>query len=330
MLDSFIFAVNAVLPIVLMVVIGYILKRVGFIDGEFVKKGNKLVFRIFLPAMLFLNVYNIKSFDIIDYGFILYAPLATVAFFLVGLLVVTLVTKDDGRRGALLQGTFRSNYALIGIPLAGSLFGSEGEAVASLLSAALIPTFNILAVISLSIFRRDGGKASVKSVLLGILKNPLIGAIFAGLLTLGIRALFVHFGVEFRLSDVTPVYKVLEYLKNLATPLALVLLGAQFEFSAIGYLKREIITGVLLRCLFVPFVGLAAAYLFFGKSFGGAEFAALIAAFASPIAVSSVPMAQEMGSDTTLAGQLVVFTTLFSTLSIFLASFAFSLLGVFV
>ena len=329
MLDSFLFAINAVAPIVLTALVGYILKRLGMISTDFVKMGNKIVFKVFLPVMLFLNVYKIKDLAAVDYGFIVYTIIAVIAVFLLCLPLVTVITKEDGRRGALLQGIFRSNYALIGIPLAASLFPGDGDEVATLLSAALIPTFNILAVISLSIFRRDGGKVDVKGIILGILKNPLIGGIVAGLAVLGIRAIFVNLSIDFRLADLTGIYKFLENLSSLATPLALVLLGAQFEFSAISYLKKEIIAGVALRCAIVPFVALTVAYIFFGKSFGGAEFASLVAAFASPIAVSSVPMAQEMGADSILAGQLVVFTTLFSVLTIFLASFVFSLLGVF-
>ena len=329
MLSSFVFAINAVLPIILMVAIGYILKRIGFITPEFVKMGNKLVFRIFLPAMLFLNVYGIEDLAEIDITYVIYAVLATVTMFGIGFAVAIFTTRESGRRAALLQGVFRSNYALIGIPLAGMLFPGEGEAVATLLSAAIVPVFNVLAVIALSIFSGDGKKANFKGIVLGILKNPLILSIMAGLLAIGVRALFVNFDISFRLSDLTPIYKVLEYLKSLATPLALIVLGGQFEFSAISSPRREIVTGVAMRCVAVPTLALGVAYLLFGNRFGGAEFAALSAAFATPVAVSSVPMAQEMGADVDLAGQLVVFTTIASAFTIFITAFIFSLLGVF-
>ena len=312
-----------------MVAIGYVLKRIGFISPDFVKMGNRLVFRLFLPVMLFLNVDSIKKIADMEFGFVIYAVCGAIFAFGIGFLVAIITTKDSRRRGVLLQGAFRSNYALIGIPLAGMLFPGEGEIVATLLSAAIVPVFNILAVTSLSIFKEDGKSASVSGVLIGIAKNPLILSILSGLVALGIRAIFVEFGISFRLTDVEPVFKVLEYLKSLATPLSLILLGAQFEFSAIGGLKREIITGVVMRSVFVPLTVLGLAYVFFGNVFSGAAFAALTAAFATPIAVSSVPMVQEMGSDTELAGQLVVFTTIASAFSIFIASFVFSLLGVF-
>ena len=169
----------------------------------------------------------------------------------------------------------------------------------------------------------------MKKILLGILKNPLIQAIAAGLLMLAVRGAFVEEGFSFRLSDIKPVYTVLGYLSGLATPLALIGLGAQFEFSAIGSLRREILAGTLMRTLVSPVLGLGVAVLFFRDHFSAAHFASLVAVFATPVSVSSAPMAQEMGNDAALAGQLVVWTTLVSALSIFFSSFVLRLIGIF-
>lgn len=328
-MESLLFATNATLPIVLTVAIGYILKKLGFMNESFAKAANRLVFRIFLPAMLFLNVYTMDATLAQDMRYVVYALCALGVVFLLGLVTVVVFVDRPERRGVLLQGVFRSNYALIGIPLAGSLFGASGVAVASLLSAVLIPAFNVLAVISLSVFHAGGERVRVGSILLGIVKNPLIDAVAVGLLTLGVRSLFVSWGVDFRLSDMEPLFDVLSYLSAMATPLALLVLGAQFEFSAIGALRREIILGVLMRAIVVPTLALGTAFVAFRDMFGGAHFAALVAAFTTPVAVSSVPMAQEMGGDSTLAGQLVVFTTISSAATVFLASFLLKLGGVF-
>lgn len=328
-MQSLIFALEAVLPIILMVVLGYFIKRIGLVKQEHAKILNKLVFRVFLPVMLFLNVYNIQTVSGIKYGYVLYAVVATVVIFFISIPLIMAVTLKNERRGAILQSTFRSNYALIGIPLAESLFGAEGSAVATLLSAAIIPTFNILAVISLSIFNRNSQKVSFKKVLLDVLKNPLIISIFLGIIALCVRALFVKYGIAFRLTDVEPVYKVLKYLSSVATPLALLVLGIQFELSAVSELKREIIFGVLMRTVAVPLLGLGIAYIFFKDYFTGAHFATFVAVFATPVAVSSVPMAQEMDSDVALAGQLVIWTTVSSALTVFLASFILKSVGVF-
>jgi predicted permease len=328
-MESLIFALEAILPIVIVVAIGYAIKMVGFVTADFAKIVNKLVFRIFLPSMLFLNVYKIEQLSDIDFGYIIYAAVVTVAIFALSIPAVMLITKAEGRRGALLQACFRSNYALIGIPLAQSLFGQEGVSVATVLSAVSIPLFNILAVISLSIFGKGEKKPSVGKILIGIIKNPLIQSILLGLVTLVIRSVFVKNGISFRLTDFKPIYTVLGYLSNLATPLALLMLGVQFEFSAVKELRKEILFGTLMRTAIVPVLGLGIAFFFMRDNFGGATFAALVALFATPVAVSSVPMAQEMGADRTLAGQLVVWSTLISAITVFLASFLLKLAGVF-
>ena len=325
-MKDILFAINATAPIVLMVAVGYFLKRIGLIDATLAKAMNKLVFRVFLPAMLVLNMYKIESFADIDFTFVWYTMGATVVLFVVAVFAVMAMTKENPKRGALLQSVFRANYALVGIPLATSLFGEQGGIMATVLSAFIIPVFNTLAVVGLSIFSSDK-KPSFKKVLLGIAKNPLIQAIAAGFVLLGIRAVFVKTGVEFRLTDVEPVYQTLGNLSAVATPLSLIVLGAQFELSAIPELKKYITFGVLARCLVVPFIGIGAAYL--TGAFEGAHFATFVAVFGTPVAVSSVPMAQEMDADVSLAGQLVVWTTVFSAITIFLASYILKALGIF-
>lgn len=329
-MTSLIFAVNAVAPIILTVAVGYGLKRAGLFNAALSKSLNKLVFRVFLPSMLFLNIYKTNSSTALSLHYVLYCLLVLLAVFLLSIPLVIAVARKPSQRGVLLQGTFRSNYALIGIPLAESLFGSDGVLVATLLSAVTIPVFNILAVISLSLFRGDSGRRpSAGQILKDIVKNPLIQGIAAGVAVWGIRLLLEAHGIAFRLSDITPLYTVLTYLSQLATPLALLVLGAQFEFSAVKELRREILFGTLMRTVVVPLFGVGIAYIFFSSQFGGAHFAAFVAMFATPVAVSSVPMTQEMGGDTALAGQLVVWTTLASALSVFGIAFFLKAAGVF-
>ncbi|MBQ9132113.1 MAG: AEC family transporter [Clostridia bacterium] len=328
-MDSLIFALNAVMPIIILVAIGYLLKRMGWVDATFAKTANKLVFHLFLPVMLFLNVYKIEGLQNIEIASILYSVIALVAVFLLAIPLVMMLSKRGDQRGVLWQASFRSNYALIGIPLTQSLFGDAGLAVSALMSVAVIPAINVLAVVCLSTFNSEGKRPSVKSVLLGILKNPLIQSVGLGILALCVRALFVQWGVEFRLTDIKPVYTAMGWLSNLATPLALIMLGAQFEFSAVSSLKKEITFGVLMRTVIVPALCIGCAFLFFRNRFSGAHFAAFVSVFATPVSVSSVPMTQEMGGDAALAGQLVVWTTLVSSLSIFTVSFLLRMAGVF-
>ena len=310
-----------------MIVVGYFLKKINLLESEMAKKLNTLVFRIFLPVMLFLNVYKIQSFSEIDFVFVWYAIGMTILFFLIGVPLMGIIFKDNRQRSVMLQGIFRANYALVGIPLAESLFGLEGSIMASLLSAFIVPIFNILAVICLTIYSAGDKKPSLLGVIKGVAKNPLIQGIFCGFIALGIRAILVECNVDFRLSDITPVYKTLQNLSNVATPLSLLVLGARFELSAIPHLKKHIIIAVINRIVLVPFIGISIAIVL--NRFTGAQFASFIACFCTPVAVSSVPMSQEMGADADLMGQIVVWTTIFSAFSIFIASYVLRVIGIF-
>jgi len=327
-MESFLFALNAVAPVVFMVFIGYFLKRIGLLPTTLVAPLNKLNFRILLPVMLFSNVYQIQSIQEIEFGYILYVLIFTTGFFLLSIPVVIRLTQFSERRSVILHAIFRSNFALIGVAFAQSLYGEIGMQVASLLSAFVIPLYNILGVFSLSVFSEDKANKNWKSVFINILKNPLIIGIVLGLATLGVRFLFQQNDIAFRLTDIKPIYKVIDHLSSMATPLALLVLGAGFEFSAVRDRKKEILGGVLLRSVMVPVLGLGTAYFFFRGHFNGAHFAVFISSFCTPVAVSTVPMAQEMNGDLPLASQLVVWTTILSAFLVFLAAYFLRAAGV--
>lgn len=330
MTDAFVFAANAVLPIVLMIAAGYVLKRIKLFNQGFLEVGNKLTFRVLIPALLFYNIYGIGSLEEINLGFVLYGVLAIIAIFFISVVINCMFAKDNAKRGALIQSAFRSNYAIIGLPLASALFGDKGAAAAGVMSAFCVPLFNILSVITLSIFNGNGekGKIDVKKILLGIVKNPLILATVAGLLTLGIREIFLRCGISFRLKDIEFLYKTLENLKSVCTPFALLVLGGKFEFSAVKRQLKYIVFGTFVRTVAVPVIALSIAY-FFIPGLLGEHFATYVAVFGTPVAVASAIMAKEMGADDELAGQLVVWTSLVSTVTIFVYVVVFRSIGVF-
>lgn len=332
MTDAFLFAAEAVLPIVLLIVLGYVLKRRGMLTKPFLDVGNKLTFRVLLPVMLFCNVYKIDRLSDVNVAFVLYGIGAVIILFLVAIAVCCAFTKDNAKRGSLIQSVFRSNYAIIGIPLAASLFGDKGAAAAGVMSAFCVPTFNILGVITLVIFNgnEEKQKADIKKIFLGVVKNPLIIGTVTGLAVLGIREIFVKTGISFRLSDVTVLFKTLENIKSICTPLALIVLGGKFEFSAVSRLRREIIFGTLVRTVAVPVIGLGTALLLKNTmSLSGEHFATYMGVFATPVAVASAIMAKEMGADDELAGQLVVWTSLVSTVTIFIYVTVLRIIGIF-
>lgn len=316
-------AVNAVLPIILLILLGYLLRQKKFLSDDFLKMGNKLVFKICLPAMLFINVYDIDSFASIRWDIVLYAVAVLGIIFALGFLTAIATTKVPERRGVILQCTFRSNFAIIGLSLAGALGGADAMAVAAIISAFTIPVINILAVISLSVFV-GGRKQGVKSILLNIAKNPLIIGVVLGLVCIALRTLQTSlFGsVVFSLKIHTKfLYTALNNLKSIASPFALLVLGGQFTFSAVKGLLKEIAVSTIWRIVIAPVLGIGGAILLtrFGVlSCGVNEFPALIALFGSPVAVSSAIMAGSMGNDEQLATQLVVWTSLCSIVTIFL------------
>ena len=316
-------AFNAVAPIILMIALGYFLRNKGMLGDEFLRHGNKLVFKLCLPSMLFINIYNVPSLAGIRWGMVFFGSVALCVIFLVGLAVALLTTPEGKRRGVVLQCSFRSNFAIIGLPLAAALGGTEAEAVAAVMSSVTVPLINILAVIALSMFVYENGKISVKNILLDIVKNPLIQGVALGMVCLVLRWAQVElFGeVVFALNRQTKFfYTVLTWLKNITTPLALLVLGGQFVFSAVKELKKEIIISTLCRLVLAPVIGIGGAYLAARVGLvacGPADYPALVALFASPVAVSSAIMATQMKNDEQLATQLVVWTTLFSAVTIF-------------
>ena len=132
MISIFVTALNAVTPVVLLILLGYLLKQSGFFSKDFVKTGNKLVFNVCLPCMLFINVYDIAGFSSINWNIVIYCVAMLLIVFVLGFFTAVSVTKVPERRGVIWQCTFRSNFAIIGLSLAGALGGEEAVAVAAI------------------------------------------------------------------------------------------------------------------------------------------------------------------------------------------------------
>jgi hypothetical protein len=353
MLDIFVTSINAVVPIVLLILLGYLLKRFKFLNQNFVKMGNKFVFKVCLPCMLFINIYDkMDSFADIRWDVVLYAVIMICVIFGLGLLTAILTTKENRRRGVILQCTFRSNFAIIGLTLVDRLGGDTG--IAGIISAFSIPVFNILAVVALSIFTSKNeqlseeslalnangeGQAStpiakknspsVKGILLNIIKNPLIIGVVTGLVFVGIREIeravtggSVPFSFKTNLKF---LYTAVADLKAIASPLALVVLGGQFEFSAVKGMTKEIVISTVWRIVIAPLLGIGVAILISECTdifyFGPEIYPTLIALFGTPVAVSSAIMAGQMDNDEQLATQLVVWTSICSIFTIFVMVF---------
>ena len=304
-MNDLLFALNAVLPIVLLIALGYVLKGLKLFTEEFLSVGNKLCFTVLLPTVLFDSVYDIESLSDVDASLVAYCVGSIIAAFLLGLIVVKLFVPERDQKGVVLQCTFRSNYAMIGLPLAELLYGAEGKAIASLMAAFIIPTLNILAVIALTAFikgdeNEDGGfLKNLVRTLSGIIKNPLIIGVVAGI--------FERSGITFRLSDIEVLSKTVSFVAAATTPFALMVLGGQFALKHFAVYKKQIVIATFFRMVVVPALFVTIAVLLFG--FKGAKIVTVVAIFGSPIATASAIMAREMHSDADLAGALVVSTT---------------------
>jgi predicted permease len=311
-MESFRISLEAVAPIFLLMILGYLLKTAKFADKKTFNAINKLVFRVFLPVLLFYNVYKTEATQIFDLKQILFTVIGTVCVFVIGLITVFFITKDNSKRGVMLQGFFRSNYAILGMPLISYIYGDGAGGISALLLVVIIPVFNILAVIGLEIF--NGGEINLKKIARGIATNPLIIGCMLGLLFLLLDINLPQF-IETAVRDVSRV----------ASPLAIITLGASINISSIkGYIKENLIV-VSTRLVWVPLVMLAIAA---NIGIRGEAFACLIIVFGSPVAVSSFAMAQQMGGDENLAAQIVAISSALCVFTLFLWIFIYSSLGI--
>jgi len=328
-------AVNAVLPIVLIILLGYLLRRVGFFNDGFIKTGNKFVFRFCLPCTLFINVYSMSATGAVPWDVAIYCVVMVTVLFLLGMAVSVLTTKDRSRRGVIWQCCFRSNFAIIGTSLAMALGGESAVAVSAVVLTLTIPLFNVFSVIALEVFTEDisGHKSSPGHMLMDIIKNPMILAVVLGVVCLGIRSLQEQmFGkVVFSLRrDTAFLYSVINSIKAMTTPLALLVLGGQFQFSVVRGLFKEIAVSTVFRIVIAPVLGLSVALLLDRwnvLSCTQESIPAILALFGSPVAVSSAVMAAEMRNDKQLAAQLVVWTSIGSALTLFLLVCALMAMG---
>ena len=310
--ESLFISLEIVLPLFFLMAIGYIIKRTGMMNETSVKQVNSVIFKIFLPLLVFLNIYNTELAESFNSKLLLYAVAGVLIQFVLSLCLVILVEKENSRRGVMLQGMFRSNFVLFGIPISTALFGDQAAGLAAILIAVIIPLYNVLAVISLEIF--NGRRPNILKILLGIVTNPLIIGSVVGVL-------FLLFHIELP----TVLYETVSDISGIATPLAFIILGASFNFGDVGKYARELSLVLGCKLVFFPVLFLGIALLL---GFRDAPLAVLLTVFGAPIAVSSFTMAQQMGSDAELAGDIVIITSALCPLTLFLWSAVFTSLGV--
>lgn len=301
-MENLILSFNIVLPIFLILSLGYILKKLKILDELTTKNMNSINFKVFLPLLLFYNVYKTDLSVVFNPKLLIFSIISVILVFLLLFIIIPLLEKDNRKRGVIIQGIFRSNFVIFGVPVCEALFGQNATGVASMLIAVIVPLFNFLAVICLEIYR--GGNINFKKIIKGIITNPLIIASIIGL-----------FFIYFKIKLPTPIEKTINDISKIATPLAFILLGSSFTFSAFSLYIKQLSITILGKLIIVPGIVLYIAALL---GFRNIELTCLLSVFASPTAVSSYTMAEQMDGDSILAGQIVVLTSIISIITVFL------------
>jgi len=310
-MDNLILAFNTVAPTFLIIALGYFLKRVGMLPEALVPKVNNMVFYAMLSVLLFRNVYATESISVVNPTLLLYTACAVPTMYGLITVVIRAIEKQPKRRGAMIQAIYRGNLVLLGLPIVDALFPGQDSGSISLVIAIVVPMFNVLAVLTLEVYR--GGTIHWGKTLRSVLTNPLICGTVAGLVFL-LADWKLPWFLEAAVYDIA----------DAATPMALLLLGASFTFSSMKKNRTAVAICVIGKLIAVPGIFITLAALL---GFRGIDLAILLAVFAAPCAVSSFTMAQKMDSDYQLAGEAVVMTAACSCVTIFLWVFVLKTLG---
>lgn len=286
-------------------VLGYLLVNyTSLADRKLTKQANAIVFKIFLPCMLFYNVYQsdigaeIRS----RIKLCIWAAGGLLILFVLLCLIVPKVVKQENQQGVVIQGIFRSNYVIFGVAVVQNMYGVKSTTTAAILSAILVPMYNFLAVVALSIFG-EKRETDWKKIILDIVKNPLIISSVLGIIfsLLGIRL-------------PTAVDTTVQDLAKLSTPIAFMILGGDLDFSKVrGNLKVASVV-LTIKLVILPLIMIPMIVM---MGYRDADLLSGLLAYQTPVAVSSYIMAQQAGADGQLAGQLVVFSSVLSIFTLF-------------
>lgn len=313
MWNNFLISLSAVMPMFLIMGVGVLVRRCKLLDRKEIKHLNKMIFIVFFPVLMFENIYESKIDKAIDLKLITFGIVTVLSIYFLTMAFIMVTEKDSKTRGAMIQAIYRSNFVIMGIPIAVNMFGQGNLAVTTVMVAIIVPLYNFLAVITLEIFR--GGRPRLTNVIVQVIKNPLIVGALLGIATMmsGVKVP----GVIATVSD---------NMAAVATPMALVALGASMDISSLRENGKKLVVCVVGKLVVVPAIGLWLAVIL---GFRGIEFVTLIAIFAAPTSVSSFTMAEQMDSDGKLAGNAVIFSSAFACVTMFLWIFIFKNLGMF-
>ena len=301
-MDNLVFSLNATVPIFLMMVLGLFFNKIGWMDEEFANKMNKFVFRIPLPVLLFGDLAVVDIKEAWDTKFVIFCFIITLISITIAIGISCLL-KDRSIQGEFIQGAYRSSAALLGIAFIQNIYGNSGQAPLMIIGS--VPLYNIMAVVVLSFFKpgQNGmDKALLKKTLIGIITNPIIIGIVAGLIWSALR-----------IPMPLILNKAVSSIGAVATPMGLMAMGAAFDFKkAMGKVKPAVTAAFIKLIGFVAIFLPLAAYLGFRRE----ELIAILVMLGSATTVSSFVMAKNMGHEGVLSSSVVMLTTLFSAFTL--------------
>lgn len=284
------------MPVFLLLVLGVILKLTRFIDDAFIQSSSKLVFNIALPAFIFFELSVLRINEAVDFKMLAFIYAFTLITFFVGWIISSSYVKHPKDKGAFIQGSFRGNFAIVGLAVIYNTSGTAGAAKAALILGFLLPLYNVLAVIALSINNTKGKKISPLKLMKEIFTNPLI--------------LSVIVAIPFSYFEIKP-YEFIEksgkYISSISLPLALISIGGSLNIESIKNSSFYAVLSSSLKIIFSPLAAtLAAIYV----GYSGMDLMIIFVLFSCPTAVVSFIMAEAMGSNEKLAGNIIVITTI--------------------
>lgn len=312
-MENLIFSINVVLPIFLLMCLGILFRKINLFDDEFLTKANSFAFKILLPTHLFNNIYKSEISDAVNIKLIIVAVGIVLGVIGVMFIIVPKIEKDNRNRGIIIQGLYRSNFVLFGVPLSMNLFGETNVGPVTTLIAIIIPLYNFMAVVILDWYSSE--KSDYKKTIISIIKNPLIIGCILGIIVAILKIKLPSFAE-----------KTVNEVAKMATPLALMALGGEIKIKSAAKNIKYIAVVTIGKLLVIPaFVIILGLLLGFRK----VELGALFSMVAPSISVSSYTMAQQYDCNDELAGQLVFISTLFSPVTIFLFVYILKTAGIF-
>jgi hypothetical protein len=314
MLSDLLFSLGIVLPLFMLMLLGYGLKRTHFIGDTFSANGNKLMFYIGLPVIVFRSIYRADIREIFDPRFVVAMIVITLVTAGIIWLAATPLIKDKPVRGAFVLSSFRGNQAFLGIPLMMNLAGDAGVLRVTMVVTFVLPIANIMSILVLASTCGKDKKITPGGVMLTIIKNPIV---ITTMLGLGL----VLPGIALPGVLVT----TLDYIAEMSTPLALLCIGASMKFAGFDTKLKYAVVGSFVKIIALPVAFAGAGYLF---GFRGYDLAAMTIMGGVPSAIAGYAMVVEMGGDGYVSSTIVVISTLLSAFTLTLIIYGIRVLGI--